>query len=81
MEIILDDEVNFRMCNDDLYKTAMQFEDKNNRLIEHVHKNGAVNEFLRKRLKSVALGPYIMYCSLTPQDAALGDLGSNSGSR
>ena len=29
----------------------------------------------------VALGPYIMYCSLTPQDAALGDLGSNSGSR
>ena len=61
MEIILDDEVNFRMCNDDLYKTAMQFEDKNNRLIEHVHKNGAVNEFLKKRLKSVALGPYIMY--------------------
>ena len=51
MEIILDDEVNFRMCNDDLYKTAMQFEDKNNRLIEHVHKNGAVHEFL----KSVAL--------------------------
>ena len=52
MELILDDKINFNKSTDDLYKTIMKFEDKNNRLIEQLFKSGAIGDVDRKKLKS-----------------------------
>ena len=63
MEVLLNDKFNFKKCTDDLYKTVIMFEDKNNRLIEHLYKNSGVNEVLKKLRKTVGSRRGIMYVS------------------
>ena len=47
MEVLHNDKIKFNKFTDDLYKTFIKFEDKNNRLIEHLYKNGGVNEVFK----------------------------------
>ena len=51
MELILDENVNFKKSTDDLYLTMIKFEYKNNRLIEQSFKSGTIGDVDRKKLK------------------------------
>ena len=61
MNTILADTINFSKMKEDLYKTIIKLEDKNNRLVDKLYKNKIIDEPISKQLKSSGSRPGILY--------------------
>ena len=61
MNNILDDPINFKKIEENLYTMLVKYEDRNNRLVDSLFKSGAINAIQRKNMKSTGPRPGIMF--------------------
>ena len=61
MNLVLEDSTKFKKIEEDVYKTLLQREDKNNRLVNEIYKKGIINEETKNKLRATGSTPGTMY--------------------
>ena len=61
MDSILEDSSKFMKIEEDIYKIVLKHEDKNNRLINQLHKLKMINDEQRNNLRATGSTPGVMY--------------------